>query len=213
MAIERADFPSTVRIEKRADGKPQIVGYGAVFYRSDNPGTEYELWRNVVERVAPNAFASALARPDDVRGLFNHDPNFVLGRSSAGTMTLSVDGTGLRYVIDPPDTQQARDVMASIERGDITGSSFSFSVNKESWAAASDKGPEIRTIEDVTLYDVGPVTFPAYEATSTGTRGKAIGEHQEARRAYDGWKHAAYRASILARHERQKTLDDISQGR
>lgn len=207
MAIERADFPGTVRIEKRADGTPQIVGYGAVFYRANDPGTEYELWRNVVERVASQAFASALSRPDDVRGLFNHDPNFVLGRSAAGTMRLSVDERGLRYEIDPPDTQQARDLMASIERGDITGSSFSFSVNKESWSTPADGGLEVRTIEDVTLYDVGPVTFPAYEATTTGTRGKAIGEHQEARRAYDGWRHAAYRSAMLARRERQIVLD------
>lgn len=209
MAIERADFPGTVRIEKRADGKPQIVGYGAVFYRADEPGTEYELWRNAVERVDQRAFANALQRPDDVRGLFNHDPNFVLGRSSAGTMTLSVDNRGLRYVIDPPDTQQARDVMASIERGDISGSSFSFSVNKETWTSCDD-GSEVRTIEDVTLYDVGPVTFPAYEATSTGMRGKAIGEHAEARRAYDGWKRAAYRASMIARHERAAKLDTLA---
>jgi len=210
MAIERADFPGKVRIEKRADGKPQIVGYGAVFYRAGDAGTEYELWRNVVERVAPGAFASALKRPDDVRALFNHDPNFVLGRSSAGTMTLSVDERGLRYTIDPPDTQQARDLMASIERGDISGSSFSFSVNKESWSDPADGGPEVRTIEDVTLFDVGPVTFPAYEATSTGMRGKAIGEHQEARRAYDGWKHANYRAAMLARHERAIALDKLA---
>ena len=210
MAIERADFPGKVRIEKRADGKPQIVGYGAVFYRTGDAGTEYELWRNAVERVAPGAFASALQRPDDVRALFNHDPNFVLGRSSAGTMTLSVDERGLRYTIDPPDTQQARDLMASIERGDISGSSFSFSVNKESWTDPGNGGPEVRTIEDVTLFDVGPVTFPAYEATSTGMRGKAIGEHQEARRAYDGWKHASYRAAIIARHERAIALDKLA---
>jgi len=207
MAIERADFPGKVRIEKRSDGKSQIVGYGAVFYRSGEPGTEYELWSNVVERVAPTAFATALSRPDDVRALFNHDPNFVLGRSSSGTMTLSVDDRGLRYVIDPPDTQQARDLIASIERGDISGSSFSFSVNSETWTDPVNGGPEVRTINDVTLYDVGPVTFPAYEATAAGMRGKAIGEHREARQSYDKWRHKEYRAAIMARHARSIALD------
>ncbi len=73
---------------------------------------------------------------DDVRGLFNHDPNFILGRSAAGTLSLSVDERGLRYDITAPDTQTIRDlVLAPMMRGDINQSSFAFRVSHdgENW--------------------------------------------------------------------------------
>ena len=114
-----------VRIEKR-DGQPtKIVGYAAVFYRYDDPGTQYELYSGHVERIQPGAFKRAIEEADDVRGLFNHEPSQILGRTKSGTMRLSEDETGLRYEIDVPDTQVGRDVVTSIDRGDVTGSSGS----------------------------------------------------------------------------------------
>lgn len=157
-----------VSLSKRADESPVIEGHGAVFY-DGTEATEYELWRGVKERVMPGAFNRSLAEAQDVRGLFNHDPNLILGRTSAGTMTLKVDKRGLRYEIEPGDTTVAKDVMSHLKRKDVTGSSFSFRVVKEAWIKRED-GTEIREIHDVDLYDVGPVTFPAYPGSDSSVR-------------------------------------------
>lgn len=180
--MERRFSTTAPTIETRADGGKKIVGYAAVFYRAGDEGTEYNLWGNYYERVAPTAFNAALDRQDDARALFNHDANQVLGRVGAGTLKLSVDDNGLRYEITPPETQQAKDIMALVERGDIPGSSFAFSVDGEKWEK-DDKGKrEIRTLTSVRLYDVGPVTYPAYGATTAGMR--AIDGIDEARLSY-----------------------------
>lgn len=156
-------------VEQRDDGKRSVIaGYGAVFYSASDAGTEYRLWDDFRERIMPGAFDRALRDRHDVRGLFNHDANQLLGRSAAGTMRLSVDQTGLRYEIDLPDTQLGRDLRELLERGDITGSSFAFAATRVVWIEERDL--TIRQVEEVDLYDVGPVTFPAYEATTAGVR-------------------------------------------
>lgn len=169
-----------IELRNRPDGAtPRIVGYAAVFYRANDPSTEFEMlpaengWPRVVERMMPGAFDAAV-KSDDVRALFNHDPNQVLGRTGAGTLRLSVDQTGLRYEIDPPDTQAARDLVEMLRRGDVSGSSFGFL--PRSGATRQIKGengaPDQVVFErnDVQLFDVGPVTFPAYSGASSGVR-------------------------------------------
>jgi|TARA_R110000744_G_scaffold135860_3_gene245496 hypothetical protein len=165
--MERRNFKQPVNIETREDGSNSLNGYAAVFYREDDPGTEFELWEGYVERIMPGAFDRAI-REDDVRGLLNHDANMLLGRNKAGTLSLSVDSVGLRYEIDLPDTQVGRDTKISIERGDIDGSSFAFiadSVNRR-----SVDGVEIREVTSAQLFDVGPVVYPAYAASTADTR-------------------------------------------
>jgi HK97 family phage prohead protease len=88
-----------VWVENRAAGKKAIVGYGAVFYSDTDPGTEYWLWGDVVERISPGAFDRALKERHDARGLFNHDPSNLLGRVTNGTMRLSVDRKGLKSLL------------------------------------------------------------------------------------------------------------------
>jgi uncharacterized protein len=160
-------------VNSRADGVGTVSGYAAVFYDANDKGTEYRLWSDMVERIRPGAFDRAI-REDDVRALFNHDANQVLGRTSAGTARLSVDARGLRYEIDPPDTQAGRDLVTSLKRGDIDGSSFSFVPLKTTWEeqrdATTGKMTYIRWIDEAQLYDVGPVTFPAYESTEASAR-------------------------------------------
>jgi HK97 family phage prohead protease len=119
------------------------------------------------EQVAPGAFAAAIGR-DDVRALFNHDPNFVIARTTNKTLTLSEDDKGLYFEATPPDTQWARDLVASIDRGDVSQCSFGFIVTKCEWDETVD--PPIRTIMEVELLDVSPVTYPAYEDTSVSMR-------------------------------------------
>lgn len=121
-----------------------------------------------VERIAPGAFDEALER-SDVRALFNHDPNMILGRSGA-TLTLRATDEGLEYEI--PDLPKSRaDVLEAIERGDVTGNSFAFTVAEDgdTWEKQDDQ--VVRTITRFAeLFDVGPVTYPAYPETTVSAR-------------------------------------------
>jgi len=171
-----------VEIRREENQPATISGYAAVFYRADQPGTEFRLADDYVERIQPGAFNNALKNADDARALFNHDSNQVLGRVSSGTLRLNVDEVGLRYQIDLPDTQLGRDVATIIERGDVSGSSFAFSVNDKGSEVTRDGEQMVRTITDVSLFDVGPVTYPAYQATSTAKRNTEALEELEAYR-------------------------------
>jgi len=172
-----------VEIRREENQPATISGYAAVFYRADQPGTEFRLADDYVERIQPGAFDNALKNADDARALFNHDSNQVLGRVSSGTLRLNVDEVGLRYQIDLPDTQLGRDVATIIERGDVSGSSFAFAVNDKGSEVTRDGEQMVRTITDVSLFDVGPVTYPAYQATSTAKRNTEALEELEAYRA------------------------------
>lgn len=170
--IERRFLPvnDQLGIHLRSGGVTTIRGYTAVFHSAVIKGSEYKLYEGAVERIRRGAFDRALKEQHDVRCLFNHNPDNLLGRTSNGTCTLSVDPIGLQYVcqIDHNDPDHLR-VISKIERGDLTGSSFAFKPTKVSWSKASD-GTEIRWIEDVQMYDCGPVTFPAYEAATSFVR-------------------------------------------
>ena len=182
-------FPNEqpVTVERRADGTATISGYAAVYHREDNPGTQYELMPNYYERIQPGAFTRALNEGDDVRALFNHDASAVLGRSKSGTLRLSADKVGLKYEVDLPNTQLARDLAESVDRGDISGSSFAFSVTPEGQKIERDKdGTTYRNILETRLYDVSVVTYPAYEAATSGLRSSENVE--EAKAALDSWE-------------------------
>lgn len=186
--MERRDnLTHVVNIEERADGKKVITGYAAVFYDPSNPGTQYELSRNTQERISPRAFDAVLAGNSDVIAAFNHDPARVLGRRSSGTLRLSKDAVGLRYEVDVnPSDPEAQSVVAKISRGDLGGSSFAFSVASGGQRWADEGGMRVRSLENVHLYDVGPVTNPAYGAATTGLR--AAGEPAEAESAAAEWE-------------------------
>ncbi len=135
---------------------PRLTGYAAVFNSwSDDLG-------GFRERIAPGAFAKTLQEAD-VRALQNHNPDYVLGRTKSGTLRLLEDDYGLGFEITPPDTTWARDLLATMERGDVDQMSFQFRTIKDVW----EKGEELaeRTLLEVALYDVSVVTFPAYPAT------------------------------------------------
>jgi HK97 family phage prohead protease len=200
---ERRAIPSAaVRIERRAAGdatRPHIVGHASVF---DQWTTLYEgryfVWREVVR---PGAYRNAIAERQDVRSLFNHDANFVLGRTLSNTLILSEDATGLLTDTDPPDTQTIRDlVLSPIERGDVSGMSFAFTVRRaaetkvtivngitvidsggERVTIREEDGKEIeeRELLDLNLFDVSPVTYPAYEQTDVALRSLAEGRERQ----------------------------------
>lgn len=161
----------TKRDATKPDSPSLIQGYGAVFYNAADPGTEYWLWNDVVERVMPGAFDNVLANTPDIRGLFNHDVNFVLGRTLAGTCRVSVDAIGLKYECDEsPDDPTWLGVAQKISRGDVSGSSYSFIPKTITWeeTRVNDSTVYIRWIKEVeVVFDVGPVTFPAFTAATS----------------------------------------------
>lgn len=162
--IERRVFSmQEFRVKKTDDGKRTIVGYPAMFNKRSEP-----IFGMFYEQIAPGAFAETLAK-DDIRALFNHDPNLVLGRNIAKTLRLKEDETGLDMEIDAPDTQVARDLIVSIDRGDVTQGSFSFQRLDDDWNETFN-GLPVRTLHRVKLFDVSPVTFPAYPDTEVGAR-------------------------------------------
>ena len=169
--IERRNFGQSVQLRTAADGKSQIIsGYAAVFYRVGEPGTQYPLWPGCVERILRGAFDNALQRADDVRCLFNHDVNQIFGRTTSQTLLLKVDDIGLFFEDTLPDTEDGRSLASKIQRKDVTGCSFSFTSGPKPAEWTTEKTPDgvtfdVRNIVDVTLFDVGPVTFPAYTAT------------------------------------------------
>lgn len=164
---------SAVAASRRSDGKQVIAGYGAVFWNSTKPGTQYRLSDNMVERIRPTAFHRAISEAHNARALYNHDSASLLGTVASGTCRLSVDLRGLKYeiAIDPADPDHHR-VLAKIKRGDLTGSSFAFRPTKISWG--KDGSDDVRWIEDLELFDVGPVTYPAYGGATTGLRSEEL---------------------------------------
>ena len=181
-------FKAAVDARAQDEKENIIFGHAAVFYQADDPGTAYDLFGDgsVEERISDTAFDRAISESHDVRALVNHDNNMLLGRVSAGTLRLSVTETGLSYEVDVPDTQVGRDTATSLQRGDLDGSSFQFRPTKVTWIEGEEGEPDVRMIDDVEMYDVGPVTFPAFEAATSGIR--ADETLTEVRTSWQSWK-------------------------
>lgn len=212
--MERRTKEGTVELRDVGDeGHKSIRGVAAVYY-DGTTDTEFRLWDGAVERIMPGAFDGI--EGDDVRALFNHDPNHVLGRQKAGTLSVRSEKDGLHYEITPSDTTTYRDVTTYLARGDVSGSSFSFAIRDdgesrgERWFKDTDRGVDVREITSAKTYDVGPVTFPAYEATQSGVR--------QARESYERYQSESQRESDEERRQRDKdrqknvsfTLDTVS---
>ena len=188
-------------IESRANGTQVLVGYAAVYNRFSLPlregGSQFR------EIILPGAFDKILNRQrgkGDVVALLNHNTDLILGRSSSGTLELSSDDKGLRYVVTPPDTQVGRDTMELVRRRDLRGSSFAFSVDTktgERWS--SDEQGAVREIREVaSLVDVSVVLTPAYPASSVTV----------AQRSYEAWLATQSPAATEERAEDRKALVD-----
>lgn len=176
--IERR-YLSTDSIELRA-AKPDsnspgtLVGY-AVVYDTPSVPLSLDATSTFVEFVSPGAFDRSLADQSiDPQAYFGHDPNRILGRESAGTLTLTTDQKGLLVAIDLPDTTDGRDAAVSVGRRDIVGMSFGFEVSDETGEEWEEQdGKLIRRLKDVILYEVSITSNPAYESTSVALRSHA----------------------------------------
>jgi len=188
--IRMVDLP-TSQIELRDDADDgrlgTLEGYGAVF----NEDTVIDSWEGqFIERIAPGAFTKTLKdRSDKVKILFNHGFDPSIGDKPLGKASLlEEDETGLRVEVPLDDTSYNRDLVASLRSGALDGMSFRFSVTREEWSDPENtKELPIRTLKEVRLYELGPVTFPAYEATTAGVR---------ARDAYQAWRQSSRTAAV-----------------
>ncbi len=148
-------------IRSSEDGKRTLHAYAAVFMRySQNLG-------GFVEQIAPQAFDRVLGADQDTYALFNHDQNQILGRTLSGTLRVSKDVTGLPYEVDLPTLGAGPVVEEQVRLRNLTGSSFSFrtAADGDTWSLTEDGFP-LRTVTSVArLFDVGPVTTPAYLQT------------------------------------------------
>lgn len=151
-------------VETRAtdDGKKVISGYAARFDSLSVP-----MW-GFREKIRYGAFRESLKR-NDVKALWNHNSDKVLGSTKAKTLTLAEDEKGLRFEIYPPDTTDGNNAYESIRRGDVSGVSFGFKVEKQEWDE-SDENNVIRTLVQVDLREISPTPFPAYQDTSASVR-------------------------------------------
>lgn len=158
-------LPLTVaelRVDVR-DGKPVLMGLTAPFGKLSQDLGGFQ------EQIARGAFANALVHSDPV-ALFNHNPDNLLGRRSAGNLRLEEGHDGLRYEVDLPETEIGNRVKVGVQRGDIQGNSFAFRIMKDQWEERAD-GSFLRTVLEVEeLFDVGPVVYPAYPDTAVAMR-------------------------------------------
>ena len=154
--MEKRIFNIETRAEESEEGNQIITGHASMYdTRSENLGGFYEY-------IEAGAFTPELIAKSDTRALINHDQNLILGRTTSGTLRLTADEKGLRYEFDVPQTSYGKDLVVSMQRGDITQSSFAFTVAEDDWTT-DEAGNNIRTIKKIErLYDVSPVTYPAY---------------------------------------------------
>lgn len=182
-------WPVEFQLRAEEGASPVIRGYAVVFNQlSEDLG-------GFREKVAPGAFARSLAQ-NDIRALWDHDPKYVLGRNTVDTLSLGENDHGLWVEIEPPATSWARDLLKSMDRGDVSQMSFGFVTRSDHWEDGAE-GP-IRTLMDVDLFDVSVVTYPAYPQTSAEARDKATALRQAARPGDDGGEAARTQARRAA---------------
>lgn len=199
--VERRALPAEELRALDQGGERILEGYAAVFNSmSEDLGGFREI-------VAPGAFKRSLQGNPDVRALFNHDDNQVLGRTAAGTLTLVEDERGLKVRIALPDTQLGRDLYTLVKRGDINQMSFAFRTRKptgDSW-----KG-NVRTLRDVDLVDTSVVTDPAYKATVVSARALAMAAEMQHESESNGQEPVEINETVPAEDDTRARLDTLA---
>lgn len=159
--MDRRILLEGAEVRASSDGR-KIEGYALVFDKLSEPLGTFR------EKINRDAVVEPLG---DVIATFNHTMSNLLGRTKSGTLDLTIDSEGLRYVIDVPDTQAGRDTLTLVERGDVAGSSFTFDVETMPDGSRGDDfktvdGKTTRILKRIRVFEVGPVAYPAYKQTS-----------------------------------------------
>lgn len=183
-----------LEIRKNEDGTESrtIEGYGVVFEsKSHQLG-----W--FTETVSRTAFDEV--NLDDVVATFNHDFNMVMARTSSKTLTLSIDNVGVKYRFDAPNTTAGNDLLENVRNGNVVGSSFMFTIKEDRWTFTKDAGGvdqrEILKVDQ--LYELGPVTMPAYPDTTA-----------QAKRTYDEAKKEFTKEDVEEANNTKKRLLEL----
>lgn len=175
---EMRTISSNFKVRETSDNEKRIEGYFSIF------DGVYEIAPGMTESVSPNAFDETYH--DDIRALINHDTSMVLGRTSAKTLELKVDSHGLwGSILINPNDQDAMNMYARVERGDVNQCSFGFDILEETTEVRED-GSIHWILEKVKLHEVSVCTFPAYEGTEVKARAKDAKEIKK--RSFDAWK-------------------------
>ena len=198
MGFEKRVIPANnLEVRKSDDNKRTISGLGIVY------GQVTRLWDDLYEVIHPGAASKVLGADPDIRSAFNHSPNWILGRTKAGTLELEETKEGVTYRATPPETSWAKDLQESIDRKDIDGSSFTFFVEpQDEKITKREDGTYLREIFTFGgIGEIGPVSYPAYEGT------KAYVDGRSAKDLYDSYT-AGLRAQPDADEiaERQRAL-------
>lgn len=170
---------------RKASGEAQVDAFDGrvirgtpiVFNKDSEP-----IMGMFIERILPEAVNRTIRDGSDVRALVDHDTAKIMGRVKAGTLSLRKESDGLKAKIDPPDTSYARDIVASVSRGDVSGMSFGFRVIEDRWH--TEAGLDIREIVDMEIYEISIVSFPAYTDTDVSVATRSL----ERFKAESGWK-------------------------
>jgi HK97 family phage prohead protease len=162
----------TEKIEVRAvgDGQKKTVGGYAVRYNT--PTLITDRWGDqFLEEISLGAFDKSLQNRNQ-KALWNHDSSKPLGSVSVGTLRFNADASGLNYEVDLPNNSYGNDAFESIQRGDVSGSSFGFKVTNDVFSKIQYEGKEIykRSIVEAELLEVSPCTFPAYDSSEINVR-------------------------------------------
>lgn len=199
--LERRVFIIEMRAaesEADADQRTTVSGYAALF---NSPSEDM----GFIEIIEPGAFTEAIPT-SDIRALFNHDPNLILARTASGTLKVEEDSIGLRYEFQIPGTTFGNDFRIMLQRGDVNQSSFAFSVKEQAWETKKLENGELqytRRIKKVSsLYDVSPVTYPAYADTTVALRSKPTEPEQFPTEETDEIPEKSKRARLLEAVER-----------
>jgi len=161
------DFKTKFTITRAEEDEAEnvIEGYFALYEQ------ETELFKNTYEIISRGAFDNTIK--NDIRALWNHNTQYVLGRSKNGSLQLKVDEKGLFGTIKLPKTQYAEDLYELVKRGDIDQCSFGFNILDEDLEELANGGYRWR-MKDIDLHEISVVTFPAYENTTVQARSKQI---------------------------------------
>lgn len=187
----RFNETTEIRVDTSAENTRKIGGYAAVF------NSETKIGQRFVEKIAYGAFGESIAK-EDIRALWSHNTDLVIGRNKNGTLSLTEDARGLGFELNMPDTSWGRDAFTLIRDGYVSGVSFGFETLKDSWQRGEDGAPHIRTLEKVRLIEISPTAFPAYEETQVAARSA----EQIIKDIEESWK-------IEENRTKQPTIDEL----
>jgi HK97 family phage prohead protease len=170
--INKRDFKTSFNVTRQQQNPDELIieGYFAL-YEQDT-----ELYDGIFEIITKGAFDKTLN--NDVRALWNHNTQYVLGRNKSGTLELKTDDKGLFGVIKLPNTQYAKDIHELVQRGDVDQCSFGFNILNETLEELASGAFRWR-INEIDLHEISVVTFPAYENTSVQARAKQVEQIQQ----------------------------------